>query len=71
MSRDAFQLIPCTPSNPHFAEGKKEKERTVKSGRNSVYRAPEHSCLLAMEVHVTDKAWSCWSYSGICQMAKS
>lgn len=50
-----------TPPNPHFVEGNKEKERTVKSGRNSVYGAPEHSCLLelVMEVHVTGKAASC------------
>lgn len=52
-------------------KGNKEKERTVKSSRNSVYGAPEHSWLLelAMEVHV--KAASCWTYSGICQMVKS
>lgn len=59
-----------TPPNPHSVEGNKEKERTVKSGRNSVYGAPEHSCL-AMEVGVTGEAAIRLSYSGICQMVKS
>lgn len=51
-------------------EGNKKKERTVKSDRNSVYGAPERSCLLelVMEVCVTCKATSCWAYSGIFQM---
>lgn len=59
-----------TPPNPLSVEGNKKKERTVKSDRNSVYGAPERSCLLEllMEVHVTCKATSCWTYSGICQM---
>lgn len=54
-------------------KGNKEKERTVKSSRNSVYGAPEHSWLLelAMEVHVKGKAAGCWTFSGICQMFKS
>lgn len=67
------QTLRGTTPNPHFVEGNKEKERTVKSGRNSVYGAPEHSCLLelAMEVRVTGEAANCWIYSGISQMVKS
>lgn len=62
-----------TPLNPHFVEGNKEKERTVKSGRNPVYGAPEHSCFLelAVEVRVSGKAAIYRAYSGICQMVMS
>lgn len=36
------------PPNPHIVNGNKEKERTVKSGRNSVYGAPQPSCPLEL-----------------------
>lgn len=37
-----------TPPNPDIVNRNEEKERTVKSSRNSVYGAPESSCSLEL-----------------------
>lgn len=74
MAWDAFQLKPyrygATP-NPNFVERNKEKERTIKSGRNSVYGAPEHRCQveLATVDHVRGKSSD--ALQRHCQMVKA